>query len=757
MSQIGPSFQPFNPFDATKVSVETTSDQLISLPLTDEGDVLDTTTKKEIAGLLVGLLQPLDPLNAVESTQGASPRIDEKISTLVSEILPSYISDDYPTFVLFLKSFYEYLELEGGTRFTAVKLNTYRDIDQTLDTFIDHMMSEFAAGFPDQIESGMSKRQILKLISKYYEDKGASVSAELIFRILYNKEADVSFPREKLFELSQGESDDVSTMRITRTSGITAMASIEGGIIRQRPVNVYGQVYSTVEAEAQAFIDKVTMTKTDNLEHALLTIKNVSGTFIANRTVELVKGSTLLSEVTHNSIYGITVENKGINFVVGQSIVVKDADENVVATSSISGTGVSGDITNIAPITTSALYLPYKNYSISIDSNGSGATLSLITGIANSTVRKVRRTDRSTLSSTSVIQDNFRNQQHSYVISVEEQLSKFKDIIVEIFHPAGSRLFSDHNVIRSFSATTFDVETPNQSVTAENPVRYRPAIGHFTPYIFSGTFDLRGDTYTPALSGSPTYIDYYPTGFNGLTMATIGTSATHDPITSGFTIGAMGGPSAGTQNPEAYGLTFSVNAGVTLPGYTVENINQFVQVSGTDSITAPFWIVYKHPKNSAIGFKKTFSEKRKTFFIDTEGPLGVGKSLGYFNSYTGGISTGDILVQRSSDRRTAIGEVVRGQVEDSTTISISSFRSKLLPRGITAAFSVTINTINGDFTNIGNQDGSERYIENLRTGVTYEAAGTGGIQFIVGATANTGVLDWNHTLIEDFLDKTVYD
>ena len=89
-------------------------------------------------------------------------KIDEKFQHLVSEILPSYINDDYPTFVLFLKSFYEYLELEGGTRFTAVKLNTYRDIDQTLDTFIDHMMSEFAAGFPDQIESGMSKRQILK-------------------------------------------------------------------------------------------------------------------------------------------------------------------------------------------------------------------------------------------------------------------------------------------------------------------------------------------------------------------------------------------------------------------------------------------------------------------------------------------------------------------------------------------------------------------------------------------------------------------
>ena len=72
MSRLGSS--SFNPFDASKVQVETTKDQLRVLPLTDEGDVLDTTTKKEIAGLLVGLLQPLDPLNAVESTQGASPR-----------------------------------------------------------------------------------------------------------------------------------------------------------------------------------------------------------------------------------------------------------------------------------------------------------------------------------------------------------------------------------------------------------------------------------------------------------------------------------------------------------------------------------------------------------------------------------------------------------------------------------------------------------------------------------------------------------
>ena len=741
--------------NATYEAVESVLAQSILADVSTDDD-LQASDAKDIAGLLVGLIQPIDPLADVQTTIGATPRIDEKISTIITEILPSYVGEDHPTFVLFMKAFYEYLELEGSTRYNAVKLNTYRDIEQTLDRFVSHLKDEFAVGFPSQLESGMSKRQLIKVIRKYYEDKGGSLSARLLFRILFAKNATVRYPREQLFDLSSGDLTDVSSIRITSTSGITALTSVEGGLLSQRPSTYLGQPYNSVQPDAQAFIEKVSITKSDNLQHALLTIKDVSGSFIANREVELTKGSTLVKEVTHDIIYGITVDNAGSNFREGESIVVTDADGNIIATSRVEFTGVSGDIKRVSPVRTNALYLPYKNYTITIDSTGSGATLSLITGIANSQVRKVRSSQKSTLSSKSVIQDNYRNQQHSYVIEVEEQLSKFKDIIIDVFHPTGSKLFANHLVSRVFTATTFDVQVPSESNTSENPVRFRPAIGHFTPYIFTGTFDLRGDTYNPSLGGSPTYIDYYPTGFNGLTAATIGNAATHDPITSGFTIGAMGGPSAGTQNPEAFGVTFSVNAGVTLPGYTVENITQFIQVTGTDSVTAPFWIIYKHPKNSAIGFKTTFTQQRKEFYLDVDGPLGGGETFGYFTSFTNGISAGDILVQRSSDRRTAIGEVVRGEGQDAIRAKRSNISTKAIATGTTAAFSVTINTINGAFTNVPNSDGTRRFIENLRTGNTYDTFGTGGINFIIGTTANTGPLDWNSTVIGDFLDKTIY-
>ena len=90
--------------------------------------------------------------------------------------------------------------------------------------------------------------------------------------------------------------------------------------------------------------------------------------------------------------------------------------------------------------------------------------------------------------------------------------------------------------------------------------------------------DFRGETY------GTTFADYYPTGYNGLTLASLGTfssgsAVTHDPKTAGFTPGAMGSISAGTLNPEAYGFTFNgVTAGTTLVGYTVENIDQLVMI-----------------------------------------------------------------------------------------------------------------------------------------------------------------------------------
>jgi hypothetical protein len=232
-------------------------------------------------------------------------------------------------------------------------------------------------------------------------------------------------------------------------------------------------------------------------------------------------------------------------------------------------------------------------------------------------------------------------------------------------------------------------------------------------------------------------------------MATIGTSATHDPITAGFTIGAMGGPSAGTQNPEAYGVTFSVGAGITLPGYTVENINQKIQVSGTDSATSPFWIIYKHPKNALINPPAAglATSSFKTFPLDPQE-----FKFTHFGSFTTGISTGDVLVQRSPDRQTAIG-IVSGITTQSPRVD-----PRLLARsqsGVTLGILLTVNVRNGEFTNESNVDGTRRLLLNTRNGATFDTLGTGDLPFkeISGSISRFA---WTDLVIDDFLNTTIY-
>lgn len=707
-----------------------------------------TASGGEIAGLLAGLIQPINPLQDVQQTVGATPTIDERVSAFVNEILPAYVGEDHPTFVLFMKAFYEFTELETGTRYEAVKLQTTFDLDATFDRFIEYFMDQYATNFPKDLNVGMSNRQLVKRVNQFYKDKGGSISVKLLFRMIFGKEADIKYPREKLFDISGGDFLSTSLMKVSRTNTVQNLEALEGGIVRQYPNNEYGSVNRYASPTATGFIDSIRMTTIEGIDQATLELTDVTGVFAPNVNVDMVKGSTLLQESVFELIGGITVSAKGFSYDIGDAIQVKDSRGFVITTTTVESIEKGGAIKSLAPVNVESVYRPYETYSFeTFTSAGENATFSLINGYGNLPTRKVRKTQKSTLSSNSLVQDNFRNQQFSYVIRVEEQLKTFKQIVLDVLHPAGSKLFSDHLISRKFSATTFDFSPPNVSTTSDNPIRFAPAIGHFTPYVFSGTSDLRGDTY-----GITQFGDFYPTGFNGLTAATLGlfvsgNAVTHDPITAGFTIGAMGGPSAGTQNPEAYGVTFSVNAGVTLPGYTVENIDQKIQVTGTDSITAPFWIIYKHPKNALIGGPIFVAQSSiKQFGLDPGG-----FSFAHFGSFTTGITKGDVIVQRSSDRRTAIGIVT------SLTGANPLADPGIFPTSNTLGILLTVNVRSGEFTNEENTDGTRRLLLNTRNGFTFDTLGTGGDLPIQDGP--TGLLDrfsFADCNIGDFLNKTIY-
>ena len=68
-----------------------------------------------------------------------------KISSIVGRQVPEFVREDYQTFVAFLQAYYEYLES------TSPDIKNLRDIDKTLDSFIDHFRSEIGLHLPKSI------------------------------------------------------------------------------------------------------------------------------------------------------------------------------------------------------------------------------------------------------------------------------------------------------------------------------------------------------------------------------------------------------------------------------------------------------------------------------------------------------------------------------------------------------------------------------------------------------------------------------
>lgn len=90
-----------------------------------------------------------------------------------------------------------------------------------------------------------------------------------------------------------------------------------------------------------------------------------------------MKGSTLLQENTFDLIAGITIQNAGKDFVIGDGVQITDSAGRIIATSAVESVGISGDLKRFKPFSVKTVYLPYETYTITVDSNGSGATLEL--------------------------------------------------------------------------------------------------------------------------------------------------------------------------------------------------------------------------------------------------------------------------------------------------------------------------------------------------------------------------------------------
>ena len=129
--------------------------------------------------------------------------ISEKLSTLVQSQFPSFYNEEGENFMAFIKAYYEWMETTDQTQHELKKLVEYKDIDDTIDEYIEYFRRTVMAEVPENAVA--DKRLLAKHIKDFYQSKGTLASYKLLFRILYNEDVEVNYPADQILKISDGD------------------------------------------------------------------------------------------------------------------------------------------------------------------------------------------------------------------------------------------------------------------------------------------------------------------------------------------------------------------------------------------------------------------------------------------------------------------------------------------------------------------------------------------------------------------------
>jgi hypothetical protein len=114
----------------------------------------------------------------------------------VARQLPEFVREDYPTFVAFVEAYYEYMMTQG------VDFDKFMDLDQTIDEFVEYFKKELAVNLPIVVED---ERMLLQHIKDQYLSKGSEGSFKLLFRLLFAKNVELTYPGDSMLIASDGK------------------------------------------------------------------------------------------------------------------------------------------------------------------------------------------------------------------------------------------------------------------------------------------------------------------------------------------------------------------------------------------------------------------------------------------------------------------------------------------------------------------------------------------------------------------------
>jgi len=208
--------------------------------------------------------------------------------------------------------------IAGQSIYRARSLSEYRDIDTTVDEFLVYFSKKFLSGI--DFTSETDKRRLIKASLDIFKSKGTPQSIELLFRLLFNKSVEITYPGEDILKTSDGRWTIPIYLEISRSS---------------RNVELVGREVTGSKSGAKAFVEFVITRNIKGKFIDIMYLSNVRGTFVKE---DYITDDGILRNApeVYGSLNSGIVTVPGVGFTVGEEVSII-SDRGVEGTAVITG------------------------------------------------------------------------------------------------------------------------------------------------------------------------------------------------------------------------------------------------------------------------------------------------------------------------------------------------------------------------------------------------------------------------------------
>ena len=237
-------------------------------------------------------------------------------------------------------------------------LLNYRDPDKVIDNFLTNFKYEFLNTLPNNLATGLNKRNLIKSVKYLYGLKGTREGNNLFFKLLFNENADTIYLRDQIIRASDGKWTTNTIIRAVANAGDM--------------INLIGRVITGHDSFATAIIENVSKFQigSDEIVEIILNKNSITGNFIIGEQIvgtqtdtddyyikatitglpnipTITNSGSLYSEkqnivisgggqgaliqvdaVGHGGITQFFIDNPGINYKIGDDLFFNNANTN---------------------------------------------------------------------------------------------------------------------------------------------------------------------------------------------------------------------------------------------------------------------------------------------------------------------------------------------------------------------------------------------------------------------------------------------